>query len=298
MSGASQPSFAALGGDVEVSFEFFPPKGEAGEAALFEAADALAPYRPRFFSVTYGAGGSTRDRSLALVERLEQATGIPVAAHLTCVAADKQEIADVASAIWAAGSRHIVALRGDQPGGGKFEAHPQGYAGAAELIEGLAGIHPFEISVAAYPETHPDAQSPDHDLDNLKRKVDAGATRALTQFFFSPDLFFRFRDRCAAAGINAEIVPGIMPIGSVAAVRRMSGLCGTEIPAWMDAMLEGLDGQPATRELVAASIAADLTAKLYEGGVRQFHIYTLNKAPQAAALCHLLGLRPHAKEAA
>ena len=288
----TQSPFASLPGDVAVSFEFFPPKTEKMEEQLWQAITQLAPLDPSFVSVTYGAGGSTRERTHATVARIVLETSLVPAAHLTCVAASKGEIAEVADQYWEAGVRHIVALRGDPPpvDGGRFVPHPQGYASAAELVSGLAALHPFEISVAAYPEVHPDAASADSDLDNLKRKLDAGATRAITQFFYSTDAWFRFNDKVLAAGITAPILPGIMPITNFAAIRRMSG--NTEIPAWMEAMFEGLDDRPGPRALVSAVVAADLCRRLYDGGVRDFHFYTLNRADQAYAICQLLGVRP------
>ncbi len=285
------PLFADIPGDIAVSFEFFPPKSAAMEAQLWDAISQLAPLEPSFVSVTYGAGGSTRERTHATVARIVRETSLVPAAHLTCVAASTGEIADIADQYWEAGVRHIVALRGDPPpaDGGRFVPHPDGYASAADLVAGLKARHDFEISVAAYPEVHPEAASAQDDLDNLKRKLDAGATRAITQFFFSTDAWFRFLDRALAAGITAPIVPGIMPVTSFAAIRRMSA--NTEIPAWMEAMFEGLDERPGPRALVAAVAAADLCRRLYAGGVRDLHFYTLNKAEQAYAICQLLGLR-------
>jgi len=287
------PFIETLPGDADVSFEFFPPKTEKMEVSLWNAIETLAPLGPRFVSVTYGAGGSTRERTHATVERILRETGIPAAAHLTCVEAARDEIDEIARAYWAAGVRHIVALRGDMPdGGGRFVPHPDGYDGAVALVKGLLEVAPFEISVAAYPECHPD--SPDHaaDLDNLKRKIDAGANRAITQFFFEPDTFFRFRDDAAAAGIDAEIVPGIMPVMNFASVKRMSAMCGTDVPAWLADLFEGLDDHPEARLLVAATVAAEQCRRLYAGGVRQFHFYTLNRAELAYAICHILGKRP------
>jgi methylenetetrahydrofolate reductase (NADPH) len=290
---ADAPLYADLAGDAAVSFEFFPPKTEKMEQALWEAIETLAPLGPRFVSVTYGAGGSTRERTHATVERIMRETDIPAAAHLTCVAASRDEIDAVADAYWQAGVRHIVALRGDPPElGGAYEAHPHGYANAAALVDGLRRLHPFEISVAAYPECHPDSADRSADLDNLKRKLDAGASRAITQFFFSPDTYFRFRDDALAAGIDVEIVPGILPISSVAQTRKFAGVCGASIPEWMDRLFEGLDDRPAARQLVAATVAAEMVRRLYAGGVRQFHFYTLNRAELAYAICHLMGLRP------
>ena len=289
------PLYADLAGDLNVSFEFFPPKTEKMEEQLWSAIETLTPLAPKFVSVTYGAGGSTRERTHNTVARIAKETPLAAAAHLTCVAASKAEIDEVADAYWEAGVRHIVALRGDPPEAGtKFVAHPEGYQGAAELVEGLRKRHPFEISVAAYPEMHPEASCAQSDIDNLKRKLDAGATRAITQFFFEPETFFRFRDTAAAAGITADIIPGIMPVSNFAAVQRMSAMCNTDVPGWMGKLFEGLDDLPAARQLVSATLAAELCRKLYAGGVRDFHFYTLNRAELSYAICHLLGLRPGA----
>ena len=287
------PLFSGLPGDVAVSFEFFPPKSEKMEAQLWDAVTQLKPLAPSFVSVTYGAGGSTRERTHATVARIIAEAGLPAAAHLTCVAASKADIREVAEQYWDAGVRHIVALRGDagEPGA-PFTPHPEGYASAAELVAGLKDIADFEISVAAYPETHPDADCPQSDIDNLKRKLDAGASRAISQFFFSAETFFRFRDQCAAAGIAAPILPGILPVTNVAQARKFAGACGAAIPAWMDGLFEGLDEKPAARQLVAATVAAELCRRLYAGGVRDFHFYTLNRPELAYAICHLLGKRP------
>ncbi|MBD8677379.1 methylenetetrahydrofolate reductase [NAD(P)H] [Sphingomonas sp. CFBP 13720] len=293
------PLFADLAGDCAVSFEFFPPKNDRMESALWETVRALEPLEPRFVSVTYGAGGSTRERTHATVARIARETAMPAAAHLTCVEATKAEIDQVAQEYWAAGVRHIVALRGDPPtAGAAFAAHPDGYANAAALVAGLKRLHPFEISVAAYPECHPDSAHQAADLDNLRAKLDAGATRAITQFFFTPEAFFRFRDAAAAAGISADIVPGILPVSNVAQVRKFAGLCGAAIPDWMDRLFEGLDDHPGARQLVAATVAAEMCRKLYAGGVRDFHFYTLNRAELSYAICHLMGLRPKAKPVA
>lgn len=294
---AASPLFANLEGDIGVSFEFFPPKTEKMEAQLWDTFRTLEPLGPSFVSVTYGAGGSTRERTHATVARIAAESTVPPAAHLTCVEASRAEIDEVAHAYWEAGVRHIVALRGDVPGGAPYRAHAQGYANAIELVAGLKAIAPFDISVAAYPETHPDADCPQSDLDNLKRKLDAGATRAITQFFFSPDSFLRFRDAAAAAGITAPIIPGILPVSNVSQTRRMADMCGTAIPAWMISLFEGLDDLPAARQLVAATIAAEMCRRLYAGGVRDFHFYTLNRAELSYAICHLLGLRPTAAPA-
>lgn len=287
------PLFASLPGDVNVSFEFFPPKTEKMEEKLWQAVMELKPLAPSFVSVTYGAGGSTRERTHATVARIIAEAQLPAAAHLTCVDASKAEIREVAEQYWEAGVRHIVALRGDagEPGA-PFAPHPDGYANAAELVAGLKEIADFEISVAAYPEMHPDATCPQADIDNLKRKLDAGATRAITQFFFSADKFFRFRDELAANNISAPVVPGILPVTNVAQARKFAGACGAAIPAWMDGLFEGLDERPAARQLVAAAVAAELCRRLYAGGVRDFHFYTLNRAELAYAICHMLGKRP------
>ncbi|MBO9503692.1 MAG: methylenetetrahydrofolate reductase [NAD(P)H] [Pseudomonadota bacterium] len=287
------PLFSGLPGDIEVSFEFFPPKNEKMGETLWRSVETLAPLGPRFASVTYGAGGSTRERTHQQVVRIQNEANIPAAAHLTCVEATRDQVDEVARHYWDEGIRHIVALRGDAPDGqGAYRPHPDGYANAVELIAGLKRVADFEISVAAYPEVHPDSPDRQADLDNLRAKFDAGATRAITQFFFDPECFFDFRDRAAAAGIEGEIVPGIMPVLSFAAVQRMSGLCGTAIPDWMEGLFDGLDDRPEARQLVSATIAAELCRRLYAGGVRQFHFYTLNRAELSYAICHMLGLRP------
>ena len=289
------PLFSGLPGDIEVSFEFFPPKTEKMAETLWQSVETLKPLHPRFLSVTYGAGGTTRERTHAAVRRIVGETGIPAAAHLTCVGATREEVDQVAREYWEEGVRHIVALRGDAPdGSGSYTPHPGGYENAADLIAGLKKVADFEISVAAYPEVHPDSPDRQADLDNLKRKFDAGATRAITQFFFEPECFFEFRDKAQAAGIEGEIVPGIMPVMSFAAVQRMSGLCGTAIPDWMEGLFDGLDERPEARQLVSATIAAEMCRRLYAGGVRQFHFYTLNRAELSYAICHMLGLRPKA----
>ena len=290
--GSHPPLFAAPRGDIQVSFEFFPPKSDKMAETLWQSIETLAPLRPRFVSVTYGAGGSTRERTHATVERLVRETDLTPAAHLTCVGASRGEIDDIARGYWDSGVRHIVALRGDPPEPGQpYAPHPQGYANAAALVAGLKKVAPFEISVAAYPEVHPDSDCPDSDLDNLIAKIDAGADRAISQFFFSADNFFRFRDRVAARGVDIEIVPGILPVSNVAQTRKFAGQCGAAIPEWMDRLFEGLDDLPAARHLVAATIAGELCGQLYAGGVRQFHFYTLNRAELAYAICHLLGVR-------
>ncbi|WP_294172662.1 methylenetetrahydrofolate reductase [NAD(P)H] [uncultured Sphingomonas sp.] len=286
------PLFAAAKGDIAVSFEFFPPKTEKMAEVLWSSVQTLAPLRPQFVSVTYGAGGSTRERTHATVERIVRETDLPAAAHLTCVNACRDEINTIARSYWDSGVRHIVALRGDPPEeGATYQPHPDGYADAAALVAGLKHVAPFEISVACYPEVHPQASCAAGDLDNLRRKVDAGADRAISQFFFSPEAFLRFRDRVAAAKIDVELVPGILPVSNVGQTRKFAGQCGAGIPEWMDGIFEGLDDQPTARQLIAATVAAELCGQLYAGGVRHFHFYTLNRAELAYAICHLLGVR-------
>lgn len=287
-----EPLFAQARGDIQVSFEFFPPKSETMAETLWQSIQTLAPLAPRFVSVTYGAGGSTRERTHATVKRILAETGLTPAAHLTCVGASREEVDAVARDYWQLGVRHLVALRGDPPEAGtKYRPHPQGYRDAAELVAGLKTVAPFDISVAAYPEIHPDSVSRQFDLDNLKRKIHAGADRAITQFFFSADCFLRFRDEAAAAGIEVEIVPGILPVSNVATTRRFAQTCGASIPDWLNQLFEGLDDLPAARQLVSATVAAELCGQLYAGGVRHFHFYTLNRAELSYAICHLLGVR-------
>jgi methylenetetrahydrofolate reductase (NADPH) len=282
--------------DIEVSFEFFPPKTEKMEETLWASIARLAPLAPRFVSVTYGAGGSTRERTHATVVRILKETSLVPAAHLTCVGASCAEVIDVADRYWDAGIRHIVALRGDPPEGqGTYVPHPGGFAYAVDLVKGLRKAHDFEISVAAYPETHPQAPSPTADLDNLKRKIDAGATRAITQFFFDAEVYFRFMDRVRAAGVTVPVVPGILPVTNFAQVTKFAGLCGAAVPGWLAHRFEGLDEDPETRRLVAATVAAEQCRALQDGGVREFHFYTLNRADLAYAICHILGLRPRAR---
>lgn len=288
----AEPLFADLAGDIDVSFEFFPPKTEKMEETLWNSIEKLEPLQPRFVSVTYGAGGSTRERTHATVARIARETSLTPAAHLTCVEASRGDIEEIARSYWAAGVRHIVALRGDPPREGeRFKPHPDGYDCAATLVEGLAKVADFEISVAAYPEMHPDAENLDKELDYLKRKLDAGATRAITQFFFSPDTFLRFRDKAAAHGIDAPIVPGILPVTNFTQTKKFAGINGTEVPGWMGRLFEGLEDLPEARKLVAATVAAELCRRLYAGGVREFHFYTLNRAELSYAICHMLGLR-------
>ncbi len=279
-----------------VSFEFFPPKTEKMEQSLWQAIQRLAPLSPSFVSVTYGAGGSTRERTHNTVTRIQKETGIPAAAHFTCVGATREEIDAIARTYWDAGIRHLVALRGDPPEteggvGGRYVPHPGGYAYAADLVAGMRKVADFEISVAAYPETHPEAPSAQFDLDNLKRKVDAGATRAITQFFFDNDAYFRFLDRCAAAGITVPIVPGILPITNFARAVEFAGKCGAAMPKRYAETFEGLDSDPETRHLVAATMAAEQCQALQAQGIRDFHFYTLNRSDLTVAICRMLGVK-------
>jgi methylenetetrahydrofolate reductase (NADPH) len=278
--------------ELSVSFEFFPPKTAAMEETLWRSIKRLAPIEPRFVSVTYGAGGGTRERTHATVKRVLEETPLIPAAHLTCVDATRDQVDAVAKSYYRAGVRHIVALRGDAPDSkARFAAHPDGYQNAAELVAGLKRVADFELTVGAYPEVHPDARSADDDLDNLKRKLDAGASRAITQFFFDSDVYFRFLDRARAAGISAPIIPGILPVTNFAAVQRFAATCGATVPAWMAELFEGLDDAPDTRQLVAATVAAEQCLQLKEQGVTEFHFYTLNRAELTVAICHRLGLK-------
>jgi methylenetetrahydrofolate reductase (NADPH) len=280
---------------IQVSFEFFPPADVAMETTLWNSLQRLAPLAPRFVSVTYGADGSTRERTHNVVTRIQQRTALTGAPHLTCVGAARGEILDIARAYWDEGVRHLVALRGDAPQGqGGYRAHPDGFAHACDLVAGLAALAPFDISVAAYPEVHPEAPSAQADLDNLKRKIDAGATRAITQFFYDSAVFLRFRDRCAAAGICAPIVPGVLPITRFPQVLRFAQACGASIPQWLRERFAGLEEDHDTRRMIAASVAIEQVQELTRHGVREFHFYTLNRAELTYAICHALGLRPTA----
>ncbi len=290
------PIAAASRQPVSVSFEFFPPKTEKMQQSLWECIERLAPLAPQFVSVTYGAGGTTRERTHETVVRIARETRLKPAAHLTCVGHAKGEVDDIARRYWDEGIRHIVALRGDMPEGGAYVAHPQGYAYAADLVTGLKRIADFEISVAAYPEMHPDAPSAQFDLDNLKRKIDAGANRAISQYFFDPAVFLAFREKAAKAGITVPILPGILPVTNFAQVQKFSAACGASIPGWMADLFEGLDDDPETRRLVAATMAAEQCRILAAEGVEQFHFYTLNRADLAYAISHILGVRPVKKD--
>ncbi|MGD9599726.1 MAG: methylenetetrahydrofolate reductase [Steroidobacteraceae bacterium] len=285
--------------DIAVSFEFFPPGDAAMEETLWRSVQRLAPLAPRFVSVTYGADGSTRSRTHNIVTRVQRETPLTGAPHLTCVGAPREEILGIARAYWAQGIRHIVALRGDPPqGAARYEPHPAGFAFAADLVAGLKAIADFDISVAAYPEVHPEASSARADLDNLRRKIDAGAHRAITQFFYDTDAFLRFRDRCAAAGIGAPIVPGLLPITRFPQVLRFAERCGATIPARLRERFAGLDDDAETRKLIAASVAIEQVERLRAQGVADFHFYTLNRAELTYAICHALGVRPLAAQGA
>ncbi|MBX9575163.1 MAG: methylenetetrahydrofolate reductase [NAD(P)H] [Caulobacteraceae bacterium] len=281
-----------------VSFEFFPPKTDEAEAGLWRAVSRLAPLKPEFVSVTYGAGGSTRERTHRTVSRILAETDLKPAAHLTCVEASRGEIDEVIAEYKAAGVRHIVALRGDPPGaagiGGAYVPRADGYANATELAAAISRVGGFEITVGAYPEKHPESPSIEHDVDVLKAKVDAGATRAISQFFFDLDAFLRFRDRVRAAGIGIPLIPGIMPVSNFNGLKRMSAACGASVPDWLEAHFEGLDDDPETRRLLAASVAAETCARLQEEGFQDFHFYTLNRADLVYAICRVLGVRESA----
>lgn len=278
----------------KISFEFFPPKTILGSDRLWQTIDRLATLNPQFLSVTYGAGGSTRKKTRDTVARIHRRTGLSVAAHLTCVGASRSEVMAVANSYLEAGVRHIVALRGDPPAGAgtRFTPHPKGFSNAADLVAGLKRVADFEISVAAHPEVHPDAGSAQADLDNIRAKVDAGADRLITQYFFGVDAFLRFRDRVRAAGIEVPLVPGIMPICNFGVLRRFSKACGATIPAWLKECFDNLDNDPEIRQLVAAAVATEQCKQLQAEGVDAFHFYTLNRAPLALAVCRRLGIRP------
>ncbi|WP_449395280.1 methylenetetrahydrofolate reductase [NAD(P)H] [Devosia riboflavina] len=280
--------------ELQISFEFFPPKTDAMEEKFWESINKLAPLKPRFVSVTYGAGGSTRERTLRMVRHITSDTGVPAAAHLTCVGASKGEIDDVVRGFADVGVKSIVALRGDPPEGigQPFVPHPQGYQNAADLVAGIRKLGDFDISVAAYPEKHPQSASWDADIDNLKRKIDAGADRAITQMFFRNSDYLRFVDRARKAGINAPIVPGIQPIHSFKQISGFAARCGASIPDWLAERFEGLNDDPDTHALVAAAVAAEQVTELLDEGVTEFHFYTLNRSNLVLALARLLGRRP------
>jgi methylenetetrahydrofolate reductase (NADPH) len=285
---------------IRVSFEFFPPKTEEMDKTLWESIERLAPLRPNFVSVTYGAGGSTRERTHATVKRILAETALTPAAHLTCVSATRAEIDGVIRAYHDAGVRHIVALRGDPVGGigERYAPHPEGYENGADLVAGIKRLADVEVSVSAYPEKHPDSASVEADIDMLAAKVDAGAARAITQFFFENDLYFRYLDRVRARGISIPVTPGILPVQNFKQAKNFADRTGASVPDWLAARFDGLDGDPATRKLIAAAIAAEQVFDLVDRGVSDFHFYTMNRADLVYAICHLLGLRPHVKEAA
>ena len=288
------PRASRTGGTpINVSFEFFPPKTPEMEEALWQSIQRLAPLQPHFVSVTYGAGGTTRQRTHSTVARIINETHLRPAAHLTCVGASRAEIDEVVQEYWTTGVRHIVALRGDPPAGvgAKFEPHPEGYQTSAELVAGIRRIGDFEITVSAYPEKHPEAASFDQDIDALKAKIDAGATRAITQFFFENDCYLRYLDKVRARGIDIPVVPGLVPVQNFRQTASFAAKTGASVPAWLAARFEGLDDDPATRRLVAAAVAAEQALDLVDRGVRDFHFYTMNKADLVFAICHLLGLR-------
>lgn len=274
-----------------VSFEFFPAASAEADARLWSVIRTLEPLGPRFVSVTYGAGGTTRERTHATVTRIRRETGLTPAAHLTCVGHTRAEIETIARTYWDAGVRHIVALRGDMPGGGAYAVTEGGYAYADDLVKGLKTIADFDISVAAYPEGHPEAPSKSFDIDHLKRKFDAGADRAISQFFFDVDVYVRFLDKVRAAGMSAEVVPGILPVSNFAQLQKFSKLCGATVPKWLATLFENLDDKPEERNLIAAMVAAEQVRMLMLHGVRHFHFYTLNRAELTKAICHILGIR-------
>ena len=290
----TRPSRFAGRRDIRVSFEFFPPKTEEMEKTLWDSIERLAPLCPAFVSVTYGAGGSTRERTHATVKRILAETALTPAAHLTCVAATRQDIDEVIASYMAAGVRHIVALRGDPTGGvgERYAPHPGGYLNAADLVGGIKRQCDAEVSVSAYPERHPDSATVEADIDMLKAKVDAGATRAITQFFFDNDLYFRYLDRVRARGISIPIVPGLLPVQNFKQTRAFAQRCGASVPGWLAERFAGLDEDAATRKLIAAAVAAEQALDLVDRGVRDFHFYTMNRADLVYAICHLLGLRP------
>ena len=278
---------------LKISFEFFPPKTKKMAETLWQSVKRLEPLNPRFVSVTYGAGGTTRERTHNTLARINSDTSLSAAAHLTCVGATRDEVNRVAEEYWDVGIRHIVALRGDAPDDAVgYTPHPGGYEYASDLVAGLRDVGEFEISVAAYPEVHPESASISDDLDNLKRKLDAGATRAITQYFFEADVYLRFVEKVRKAGIDVEIVAGLLPVTNFKQVQKFSAICGAVVPRWMADLFEGLDNDPETRRLVAATTAAEQCRKLQAEGIDTFHFYTLNRADLSFAICHILGVRP------
>lgn len=278
--------------ELNVSFEFFPPKTDEMEVKLWEAIANLKSLNPSFVSVTYGAGGSTRERTHHTIKHIIDDTNLKPASHLTCIAASKDEVHEILRNYWEMGVRHIVALRGDMPASSpNYQLHPQGYQYANELVAGIKKIADFEISVAGYPEMHPEATNADEDIDHLKRKVDAGATRIITQFFFDSDVYFSFVDKCRKRGINVPIVPGILPVSNVKQTKHFAKMCGAKIPKWMDEIFTGLDEKQDTRQLIAGIVAVEMCRILHNGGVNDFHFYTLNRSDLTMAICHILGVR-------
>lgn len=284
---ALNQSLAELNGQINVSFEFFPPRTSEMEETLWQSIDRLSILKPKFVSVTYGANSGERDRTHSIIKGIKERTGLEAAPHLTCIDASSAQLRDIATDYWNSGIRHIVALRGDlPPGGGKPEMY------ATDLVALLKDVGDFDISVAAYPEVHPEAKSAQADLINLKRKIDAGASRAITQFFFDVESYLRFRDRCVAAGIDVEIVPGILPVSNFKQLQRFATMTNVRVPSWMTSMFEGLDDDAETRKMVGANIAMDMVKILSREGVKDFHFYTLNRAEMSYAICHTLGVRP------
>lgn len=284
---ALNQSLAELNGQINVSFEFFPPRTSEMEETLWKSIDRLSILKPKFVSVTYGANSGERDRTHSIIKGIKERTGLEAAPHLTCIDASPAQLRDIATDYWNSGIRHIVALRGDlPPGGGKPEMY------ATDLVALLKDVGDFDISVAAYPEVHPEAKSAQADLINLKRKIDAGASRAITQFFFDVESYLRFRDRCVAAGIDVEIVPGILPVSNFKQLQRFATMTNVRVPSWMTSMFEGLDDDAETRKMVGANIAMDMVKILSREGVKDFHFYTLNRAEMSYAICHTLGVRP------
>ncbi|NCJ12522.1 methylenetetrahydrofolate reductase [Serratia marcescens] len=284
---ALNQSLAELNGQINVSFEFFPPRTSEMEETLWQSIDRLSILKPKFVSVTYGANSGERDRTHSIIKGIKERTGLEAAPHLTCIDASLAQLRDIAADYWNSGIRHIVALRGDlPPGGGKPDMY------ATDLVALLKDVGDFDISVAAYPEVHPEAKSAQADLINLKRKIDAGASRAITQFFFDVESYLRFRDRCVAAGIDVEIVPGILPVSNFKQLQRFATMTNVRVPSWMTSMFEGLDDDAETRKMVGANIAMDMVKILSREGVKDFHFYTLNRAEMSYAICHTLGVRP------
>ena len=284
---ALNQSLAEVQGQINVSFEFFPPRTSEMEQTLWNSIDRLSSLKPKFVSVTYGANSGERDRTHSIIKGIKDRTGLEAAPHLTCIDATPDELRTIARDYWNNRIRHIVALRGDlPPGSGKPEMY------ASDLVTLLKEVADFDISVAAYPEVHPEAKSAQADLLNLKRKVDAGANRAITQFFFDVESYLRFRDRCVSAGIDVEIIPGILPVSNFKQAKKFADMTNVRIPAWMAQMFDGLDDDAETRKLVGANIAMDMVKILSREGVKDFHFYTLNRAEMSYAICHTLGVRP------